>query len=252
MDIRGKRVVVTGGSRGLGLGVVESLVERGAVVTAVARGPADLQAAERRLSIAVRVADINDPSAAGRILTDVKPDILILNAGTPPPMGRIDQISWDDFSANWNVDVRGTFGWTQAALRQPLAPGSRVLMTSSGAAVNGSVLSGGYGGAKKMVWLLAKYADLFSLRSGLKIRFQTIVPQQMVGGTGTGDRGSHAYATADGITQEQFLARFGPALSPRAFGDFVVDILTDERHDRGLAFGVKAATGLTVLEDAPA
>jgi len=38
MKLDGKKVVVTGGSRGLGLGLVESLVREGASVTVVARG----------------------------------------------------------------------------------------------------------------------------------------------------------------------------------------------------------------------
>jgi hypothetical protein len=43
----------------------------------------------------------------------------------------------------------------QAALNQPLKPGSRVLVVSSGAAENGSPMSGGYGGAKRMLWFMA-------------------------------------------------------------------------------------------------
>jgi hypothetical protein len=99
-----------------------------------------------------------------------------------------------------------------------------------------------------MVWLLAKYANAFSATVGLDLRFQVVVPQQMVGGTGTGDAGSRAYAAANGITPEAFLARSGPPLTPRLFGDFVVDILTDARHDGGLAFGLKAATGVSALD----
>ena len=252
MDIRGKQVVVTGGSRGLGLGLVEALVDNGALVTAVARGEADLRSAQKRLGISFATADVTDPAAASQILRDVNPDVVVLNAGTPPRMGRIDQIGWEDFSATWEVDVKGALAWTQAALRQPLAPGSRVLMTSSGAAINGSPLSGGYGGAKKMIWLIAQYANAFSLKSGLKIRFQVVVPQQMVGGTGTGDAGSRAYADADGITPQKFLEKFGPPMPPRMFGNYIVDILEDARHDRGLAFGLRAATGVSILDAPPA
>ena len=49
--------------------------------------------------------------------------------------------------------------WMQAALKTPLKSGSRVLVGSSGAAQNGSPLSGGYAGAKRMLWLMAKYAN---------------------------------------------------------------------------------------------
>jgi NAD(P)-dependent dehydrogenase (short-subunit alcohol dehydrogenase family) len=38
MSLKDKTIVVTGGSRGLGLGLVEALVDQGAKVTVVARG----------------------------------------------------------------------------------------------------------------------------------------------------------------------------------------------------------------------
>jgi hypothetical protein len=43
------------------------------------------------------------------------------------------------------------------------------------------------------------------------IRFQAIVPQQIIGGTGVGDEASAAYAGVRGIEREAFLAQFGPA-----------------------------------------
>ena len=78
------------------------------------------------------------------------------------------------------------------------------------------------------------------------------MPQQIVGGTGIGDAGSRAYAEADGITPEKFLEKFGPPMPPRMFGDYIVDILEDARHDGGLAFGLRAATGVSILEAPPA
>jgi hypothetical protein len=44
--------------------------------------------------------------------------------------------------------VKGALYWMQAAFNLPLAPGARVLAGSSGAALQGSPLSGGYAGAK--------------------------------------------------------------------------------------------------------
>jgi len=58
-------------------------------------------------------------------------------------MGRLDQMSWADFTAVWETDVKAGLYWLQAALNLPLKPGSRVLVGSSGAAVNGSPMSGG-------------------------------------------------------------------------------------------------------------
>ncbi|MES2152491.1 MAG: SDR family NAD(P)-dependent oxidoreductase [Pseudomonadota bacterium] len=251
MSLKDKNVVVTGGSRGLGLGLVEALVAQGARVTVVARGAEALEAVRARLGVAAVSADITDEAAAHRILAEVQPDILVLNAGTPPPMGRFDQLSWADFTATWETDVKAGLYWLQAALNQPLKPGSRVLVGSSGAGHTGSPLSGGYAGAKRMLWFMAKYANGVSEQKGLAIRFQAIVPMQMVGGTGTGDAGAQAYARAAGLTPEAFLARFGEPMPPRDFGEMVTTVLNDPKYAEGLAFGLKS-TGVTVLEAAAA
>jgi NADP-dependent 3-hydroxy acid dehydrogenase YdfG len=172
----------------------------------------------------------------------------VLNAGAKPPMGRFDQIGWSDFTATWETDVKAGLYWLQAALKLPLKSGSRVLVGSSGAAVNGSPMSGGYGGAKRMLWFMAKYANGVSEQKKIGIRFQVIVPQQIVGGTGVGDAGANAYARAMGIKREEFLAGFGAPMPPREFGEKVVSVLGDPKYAEGFAFGFKGDTGVTILE----
>jgi NAD(P)-dependent dehydrogenase (short-subunit alcohol dehydrogenase family) len=248
MSLKDKNVVVTGGSRGLGLGLVEALVAHGAGVTVVARDADALGSVRARLGVATISADVTDETAAHRILSQIRPDILVLNAGAMPRMGRLDQLSWADFSAAWETDVKAGLYWLQAALKAPLKPGSRVLVVSSGAAQNGSPMSGGYGGAKRMLWFMAKYANGVSEQKHLGIRFQAIVPQQMVGGTGVGDAGANAYARATGIKPVEFLARFGAPMPPREFGEKVVSVLDDPKYAEGFAFGLKGDTGITMLE----
>jgi hypothetical protein len=136
----------------------------------------------------------------------------------------------------------------QAALNLPLAPGARVLVGSSGAAQQGSPLSGGYAGAKRMLWLMAKYANGVSIQNKLGIRFQAVVPQQIIANTGVGDVGASAYARASGIAREEFLARFGAPMPPREFGEKVVSVLEDPKYADGVVFGLKGDTGVTVLE----
>src|SRR6266480_6682959 len=222
MSLKDKNVVVTGGSRGLGLGLVEALVAHGAKVTVVARDSDALKSVRAQLGVATISADVTDESAARRILAEVHPDILVLNAGAKPRMVRLDQLSWADFTATWETDVKAGLYWLQAALNLPLKPGSRVLVGSSGAAQNGSPLSGGYGGAKRMLWFMAQYANGVSKQKVLGIRFQTIVPLQIIGGTGVGDEASGAYARAMGLDRDEFLARFGAPMPPRQFGDHLV------------------------------
>jgi NAD(P)-dependent dehydrogenase (short-subunit alcohol dehydrogenase family) len=237
--------IVTGAASGMGRACAERFVAEGWQVAALDRVEADVQGA---LAVA---ADVTDEAAAHRILADIRPDILALNAGTKPRMGRLDQLSWADFTAPWETDVKAGLYWLQAALKAPLKPGSRVLVGSSGAAQNGSPLSGGYAGAKRMLWLMARYANGVSEQKQLGIRFQAIVPQQMVGGTGVGDAGANAYARAMNLEPEQFLARFGAPLPPREFGEKVVAVLEDPQYATGLAFGLKG-TGITMLEGAAA
>ena len=252
MSLEDKKIVVTGGSRGLGLGLVEALVAHGARVTVVARDADALGSVRARLGVATISADVTQEAAAHRILAEVRPDILALNAGTTPRMGRLDQLSWADFSAPWETDVKAGLYWLQAALNLPLQPGSRVLVVSSGAAVQGSPMSGGYGGAKRMLWFMAQYANGVSKQKVLGIRFQTIVPLQIVGDTGVGDAGANAYARAMGVKREEFLARFGAPMPPREFGEKVVSVLDDPKYAEGFAFGLKGDTGITVIEGAAA
>jgi NAD(P)-dependent dehydrogenase (short-subunit alcohol dehydrogenase family) len=248
MSLKDKTIVVTGGSRGLGLGLVEALVDQGAKVTVVARDQAALTAVKQRIGVVTISADVTDETAAHRILAEVRPDILVLNAGATPRMGRLDQISWADFTATWETDVKAGLYWLQAALNLPLKPGSRVLVGSSGAAVNGSPMSGGYAGAKHMLWFMARYANGVSEQKKLGIRFQAIVPLQIIGGTGVGDAGANAYARALGVEREAYLARFGAPLPPRKFGDHLVAVLDDPQYAAGIVFGLKGDTGITVLE----
>jgi NAD(P)-dependent dehydrogenase (short-subunit alcohol dehydrogenase family) len=248
MSLKDKNVVVTGGSRGLGLGAVEALVAHGAKVTVVARDSEALKSVRTRLGAATISADVTDNTAAHRILAEARPEILLLNAGATPPVGRLDQLTWADFTATWETDVKAGLYWMQAALNLPLKPGSRVLVGSSGAAANGSPLSGGYAGAKRMLWFMARYANGIAKQKGLDVRFQAIVPMQIIGGTGVGDAASSAYARSMGLERAAYLARFGAPLPPRKFGDHVVAVLDDPQYATGVAFGLKGDTGITVIE----
>ena len=73
--------------------------------------------------------------------------------------------------------MQQVFHWTREALLRPLEPGSVVVAFSSGAAVAGSPLSGGYAGAKATIRFMASYAAEESERSGLGIRFVSVLPQ---------------------------------------------------------------------------
>jgi len=95
---------------------------------------------------------------------------------------------------------------------------------------------------------MAKYANGVAKQKGLDIRFQVIVPLQIITGTGVGDAASSTYARAMDIERDAFLARFGSPMPPRQFGDHLVAVLDDPQYATGIAFGLKGDTGITVLE----
>jgi len=246
-SLENQRAIVTGGSSGLGLGVVEALTGRGAKVVVVARDALRLAEVESRLGVIVAVADATDRARAASLLQEFRPTVLVLNAGVKPSMGPLHEQSWEGFSSPWNSDVKAGFHWIQEAIRLPLPRGSRVLILSSGAAVAGSPMSGGYAGAKRMLWLMASYANVVSAELDLGIRFQALVPQQMTGAGGIGRSGSEYYSRRKGITPEQFLAGFGKPLSAHDFGEYVISILTEAQYEEAPAFGIKGDHGIVAL-----
>jgi len=250
-SLENERAIVTGGSSGLGLGLVEALVERKARVWVIGRDAGRLAELERRFGgsgVSVVKGDATDPMLCRSLLADVRPSVLALLAGTTPEMAPIHEQSWEAFSAVWNNDVKSAFHWIKEAISLPLAPGSSVLIGSSGAAIGGSPLSGGYAGAKRMLWWMARYATGVSKELDLKIRFQALAPQQIVGDTPLGRRAAEAYARQRGVTLEAFLASFGKPLPPRLFGEHAVAILTDPKYDSGTVFGLKGDTGIQSLD----
>jgi hypothetical protein len=243
-----QRILITGGSRGLGLGVVEALVAHHGNVTVVARDSARLSELKARLGVSIVPGDATDPKLAESVLHEVRPTVLVLNAGAMPAMAPLQRQTWESFSKNWNTDVKATFHWIQAALRLPLEPGSRVLISSSGAAIEGSPLSGGYAGAKRMIWMMAGYANGVASDLKLGIRIQALLVRQIVGATELGRAAAEAYARRKGVSTEAFLAGFGKPLSPRDYGEHVVTLLTDPKYENATAFGIRGETGIQPLD----
>ena len=160
--------VVTGASRGFGRAIAAALTTAGTQVIGIARGEQELRAAGDELGdrFVPVAADATSESLARDVLRQYQPGLLVLNAGATPPMAPLTEQTWDTFSRNWHTDTRHAFTWTREALLAPLAPGSVVLLMSSGAAVAGSPLSGGYAGAKAAIRYIRAYAAGESDRAG--------------------------------------------------------------------------------------
>lgn len=223
MSTVARTAVVVGASRGLGRAAAEALAADGARVVAIARTSSellDLQTSSP--GVVPRVADAVDRAVAEEVIGH-SPDVLVLVAGATPAVAPFDEQAWDDFSRAWNTDVRLTHTWLTAALRSPMTPGSRVIVISSGAALAGSPLSGGYAGAKATQRFLAAYAQDESERRGLGLTFTAVLPR-ITPATNVGAVATHAYAARQGISPAEYVAQLGPTLSRQQFGAEILEL----------------------------
>jgi NAD(P)-dependent dehydrogenase (short-subunit alcohol dehydrogenase family) len=224
-DLSGQIALIVGASRGLGRGIATAAAEAGASVVAVSRSATTFpDPTDRAGSIEAVLADAADPSAPGTLLDRYDPQVLVLVAGASPLPRPLQHHTWETFSANWNTDVRIAFHWLREALLKPLRPGSRVVVFSSGAALAGSPLSGGYAGAKATQRFITGYAQDEANRSGLGITFTALMPR-ITPLTGLGRPAVQAYATREGQSEEEYVKQLGELLSPRVAGAAVVELV---------------------------
>jgi NAD(P)-dependent dehydrogenase (short-subunit alcohol dehydrogenase family) len=210
--LKGTTAVVTGASKGFGRAVAATLVNSGVTVVGIARGRDQLLNTANELGEAFLpiAGDATDPGLATRILDAYRPQTVILNAGAVPTCRPLHLQTWETFSENWQIDVRQAFNWTREALLMPLDPGSTVITFSSGAALNGSPLSGGYAGAKSTVRFIATYAAEEARSASSDIRFIAVLPK-LTPTTDLGHIAVAAYARRDRLDVEAYLDRLGPA-----------------------------------------
>ncbi|MTE12996.1 SDR family oxidoreductase [Nocardia aurantiaca] len=220
--------VVTGASRGFGRAIAAAVVASGARVIGVARDARALREVRAELGdgFVPVFADATEDAVAQRVIREHRPNLLVLNAGATPHLAPIHEQSWETFGRNWETDTKHAFVWIRAALRAPLAPGSAVIAMSSGAALAGSPLSGGYAGAKSAIRFIRTYAAEESDRAGLGIRFVALLPK-LTPATGLGEEAVAGYAARQGIDVETYLAGMAPMLTPEQVGKAVVELAGD-------------------------
>jgi NAD(P)-dependent dehydrogenase (short-subunit alcohol dehydrogenase family) len=240
-DLSDRTTIVVGASRGLGRGIARAFAEAGAPVVAVARtGAALAELAATSPNIRTEVADAAEETVPSSLLDRYEPEVLILVAGANPVMRPLQDQTWETFSVNWQTDVKIALTWLRAALLKPLPPGSRVVVVSSGAAVNGSPASGGYAGAKATQRFIAGYAQEESRRGGLGITVTTVLPTMTPLGD-VGRLGVRAYAARGGQTEEAYLKQLGELLTPEVAGSALVDLVRADPATSAPAYLLTAA-----------
>ncbi|HEV2268442.1 MAG TPA: SDR family oxidoreductase [Steroidobacteraceae bacterium] len=231
-DLSGKTVIVVGASRGLGRGIALAFREAGANVVAVARTETDFPTPTGNAgTIRTERADAGEAAVAAGLLRKHRPDIVVLVAGATPHMAPLQQQTWESFSVNWQADVRLAFHWLREILLNPLKSGSRVVVISSGAALAGSPISGGYAGAKATQRFVAAYAQDEAKRAGLGITFTTILPR-FSPQTGIGGPAVDAYAARAGQSRDDYLRSIvqsgGPLVTPEIAGAALVGLVAED------------------------
>ena len=153
----GRRALVTGAGRGIGLAAAAALSEAGAHVTLVARTPEEIEQA----AVAIRasgglaetlVLDVTDLDGVARSIAAAAPfDVLVNNAGTNRPAHVLD-VRVEDYDAVMAVNVRAAFFVAQAVAQRLVAAGR------GGSIINISSQMGHVGGPQRSVYCASKWA----------------------------------------------------------------------------------------------
>ena len=153
----GRRALVTGAGRGIGLTAAAALAEAGAHVTLVARTTREIEEAAEAIRARGQQADaltldITDVEAARQALDQRAPyQVLVNNAGTNRPK-MLPDVSVEDFDVIFALNVRAAFFMAQTvALRllEAKLPGSIINISSQ---------MGHVGAARRTIYCASKHA----------------------------------------------------------------------------------------------
>lgn len=179
--LEGRRALVTGAGRGIGLAAVTALAEAGAHVTLCARTASEIDEAAAALrakdfsadTLALDVTDV----AAFRAAVDAREPfgVFVNNAGTNRP-NPFTEVPVEDFDAVMNLNVRAAYFAAQSVARRMIAGSVR------GSIINMSSQMGHVGGANRSLYCASKWAmEGFSKAMALDlaakgIRVNTLCP----------------------------------------------------------------------------
>ena len=146
MELRGRRVLITGASRGIGESLAHAFAGAGATVALVARSQDALEALAAELGGTAHAADLSDPTQVAALFPRVEDeagpiDVLVNNAGIENPGGFIDAPE-DEIRRVTQVNYLAP-----AELCRQAIP--RMLRRGGGHIVNVSSMGGVNGGARR-------------------------------------------------------------------------------------------------------
>ncbi|HVV63126.1 MAG TPA: glucose 1-dehydrogenase [Pseudolabrys sp.] len=153
----GKRALVTGAGRGIGLTAASALADAGAHVTLAARTGKEVEEAARAIRQRGQKAepltlDVTDIDAMQKAIADAPPfNILVNNAGTNRPK-MLTEVTVEDFDAIMSLNVRAAYFVAQAVARKLLAA------QQPGSIINISSQMGHVGAARRTVYCASKHA----------------------------------------------------------------------------------------------
>jgi NAD(P)-dependent dehydrogenase (short-subunit alcohol dehydrogenase family) len=249
-EFENERVIVVGASRGLGSGVAMALADAGARVLGIARDEAALLRLKASSGDRIDIAagDATDAGFAARVLKGEDPACVLLVAGATPAMKPVQEHDWASFSEVWETDVKLSFNWLRHLVTHPLRRRGRIIVFSSGAALHGSSLSGGYAPAKQAQRYLCDYVRAELARAGRDTVIQCVLPK-LTPHTDLGKVAVAAYARLAGETVDEYVQRQsgGQPLTARIAGDEMVNLLSNDALRSGREFLLTGA-GMKLLD----
>ncbi|KAK3396056.1 hypothetical protein B0T20DRAFT_259659 [Sordaria brevicollis] len=150
-----KVIVVTGGSKGIGLAVVQDLLKASHKVVLVARSPMGVSDLLKDYPEQIKflAADMTVPDTAHRavelaLLSYGKLDGVVVNHGVLTPITRLAESSIEDWKTHYDVNVFSALSIVKEAIPHLRATKGRIIFVSSGAAVKAYTAWGAYGSSK--------------------------------------------------------------------------------------------------------
>ena len=182
-SFEGRTALVTGGSRGIGLAIATSLVQRGARVVLTARKPDALAeavevlgGAGKAVAVAGNAADPEHRAEAVRTAIDTfgSLDCLVGNVGINPVYGPLMEAPLDAFRKILATNVVSSLGLVQEAWRAWMSEhGGSVLIVASVAGLKSSEGIGAYGVSKAA---LVNLTTQLAVELGPKVRVNAVAP----------------------------------------------------------------------------